>query len=240
VLERAAINRRERLDLRRLDIERLRGLHALWTVAASRFTAADNCKWWNTHDWSRLGEEWTPDESWRQAIIDRFLIPFVPMRGTVLEIGPGGGRWTEILRSRASRLYVLDIAEEPLRICQARFAEVRSIACLRGDGHSIPLRDESIDAIWSYDVFVHVNPVDAARYVADCSRVLRPGAHAVLHHPGSGSTTDRARQHRSDLTDGMIRTFAQTYGFNVVFQSRELVNDGDVLTVMQKVGNLAV
>jgi len=217
------------------DTERRYGLWKSWTVSATRFTAGDNRGWWNSHDWSCLGEEWTPDPTWKASVLNRFLLPFVPPGGRVLEIGPGGGRWTEVLIARAARVYVLDVAEVPLRVCRHRFSRLSTVTYVRGDGRTVPLVERSIDAIWAYDVFVHVNPHDARSYVTEFGRVLRRGGHAVLHHPGHELTTgERALQHRSDLTDLMINEFARGSGFEIVLQTRELVNEGDALTVLRK------
>jgi SAM-dependent methyltransferase len=36
--------------------------------------------------------------------------------------------------------------------------------------------------VWSFDVFVHIAPLDQARYLMEVSRVLAPGGVAVIHH----------------------------------------------------------
>jgi SAM-dependent methyltransferase len=223
----------EDIDSSLIDIERRQGLYKPWTIGSRRFTAADNRQWWNSHDWSKLGEEWTPDAAWKTGIVERFLRPYIG-EGSVVEIGPGGGRWTELLCARAARVYVLDVAEAPLRVCRERFAQRSTISYVRGDGRTIPLREDSIDAVWSYDVFVHVNPADARSYIAEIGRVLRDGAYAVIHHPGQDPAAERAQKHRSDLTDQMVIQFAEASGLEVVLKTRELVNEGDVLTVLRR------
>jgi ubiquinone/menaquinone biosynthesis C-methylase UbiE len=45
-----------------------------------------------------------------------------------------------------------------------------------------PVADGSIDAVWSFDVLVHVAPLDQASYLGEIARVLSPGGVAVLHH----------------------------------------------------------
>ena len=46
--------------------------------------------------------------------------------------------------------------------------------------------DKTIDAIWSFDVFVHINPDDTDRYLSEFKRVLVRGGIAVIHHPRDG------------------------------------------------------
>jgi SAM-dependent methyltransferase len=218
-----------------VDLERRRGIVAPWSISAGRFTTRDNQVWWNGHDWSRYGEEWTPSSDWKSAIVQRFIERYLTDREKLLEIGPGAGRWTEHLQTISRRLYVLDLASRPLVMCRDRFRDTGQVFCLLGDGKSIPLADRSVDGIWSYDVFVHVNPVDARSYFAEFARVLRPGGYALIHHPGVASTPEqRKRDHRSDLTDGMVRAFAADNGLETVLQTTELVNVGDVLTIVRK------
>jgi hypothetical protein len=50
---------------------------------------------WEGWDWSRSGEEWTPSEEWKTSLVECVLKKYVPPAAKVLEIGPGGGRWTE-------------------------------------------------------------------------------------------------------------------------------------------------
>lgn len=52
---------------------------------------------------------------------------------------------------------------------------------LRGDG-TVPLADESVDAVLSTQVLEHVT--DPARYLAECLRVLRPGGRMLLSTHG--------------------------------------------------------
>jgi len=222
------------LEARMVGIERERNLVAPWAVANLRFTARDNRTWWNTHDWSRLGEEWTPSEEWKKAVVSRYLAPYMPEGVPLLEIGPGGGRWTEVLQARASMLYVVDVAEAALSACQRRFARCTNINYNLGTGNTIPLPDESVCGVWSYDVFVHVNPADTLSYFREFCRVLNRGSYAVIHHPGAVGAAERAQAHRSDLTDGMVRRAARETGLEVVLQSSELVNVGDTLTVLRR------
>lgn len=223
-----------RIEATLVDIERARSIVRPWAMTTSRFTADENRTWWNNHDWSAFGEEWTPSSTWKAAICERFLTPYVPEGGTVLEIGPGGGRWTEVLRNRAAKVFVLEVSERALAVCRKRFVGCENIQYMLGDGRSVALPNASLDAIWSYDVFVHVNPVDAHSYFSEFGRLLRPGAHAVVHHPGHGSASERKQEHRSDLTDAMVVRFANESGLEVVFQTTELVNRGDALTVVRR------
>ena len=225
----------ELLDRRLVGIEQRRRLVEPWSVSARRFTVDDNKRLWNTYDWSRRGEEWTRDERWKHRVIDQFLVPNVPLGAVVLEVGPGGGRWTEVLQSRAAKLYVVDVAERAIELCRERFVAQANIEYQVGDGSSLDLAASSIDAVWSYDVFVHINPVNVRSYFREFRRVLRPGGRAVIHHPGEPGRRAKDRPGwRSDVTNAMVVDFARENDLHVVAQTQDLVNEGDVLTVLEK------
>jgi ubiquinone/menaquinone biosynthesis C-methylase UbiE len=225
-------NLSERLDRKLVSIEQGKGLVAPWTVSARRFTSADNKIQWNTYDWTKLGEEWTRSAEWKQQLLNRFLLPNIPAGSTVLEVGPGGGRWTEHLLERCARVYVVDVSERVLQVCRERFSQANNIEFLLTGGHNLDVADGSIDVVWSYDVFVHINPNDTRGYFEEFRRVLRPGGQAVIHHPGMPDPAAKVRTGwRSDTTERQVLSFAAEMGLSVVSQTRELVNTGDVLTI---------
>ncbi len=224
---------RDHLDRRLAAIEQRKRLVAPWTISARRFTAADNRMLWNDYDWSAGGEEWTKSPEWKKRLIRDLLRPYLPEECVLLEVGPGAGRWTEILQRRAKRLFVVDVAEKPLALCRKRFSTCSNIDYLLSDGRTLPVADHSIDAIWSYDVFVHINPPDARNYFREFRRVLKPGGQVVVHHPGSGVSADRERRWRSDLTDTMVADFCRENGLRLLGQTRQYVNEGDVLSLIE-------
>jgi ubiquinone/menaquinone biosynthesis C-methylase UbiE len=226
----------ESADRRLVRIEQRRGLAEPWTVSAHRFTAEENKRVWNEHDWSTLGEEWTRNPEWKEHIIREFLIPHVPEGATVLEVGPGGGRWTDLLQRRAGRLIVVDVAERSIALCRQRFQGCSHIEYLLGDGRTIDVPDNSIDVIWSFDVFVHINPPDARAYFGEFRRILKPGGRAMIHHAGPPLQGYRRRPGwRSDLTDTMIRDFVEENKLKLVSQLNSvLVNEDDTITVFEK------
>jgi len=226
---------RDFLDRCLVAVERRKGLVEPWTIGARRYTSTDNKQLWNSYDWSKRGEEWTKTPEWKEAVVTRFLLPNVPEGASVLEIGPGGGRWTEILQRRAKHLSVVDVSEQAIQLCRERFRTCSNIDYFVGTGSTLPLADSSVEVVWSYDVFVHVNPLDARGYFREFRRVLKPGGTAVIHHPGSSKARHyREGAWRSDLTDAMVRDFARENGLEVTSTTTELVNEGDVLSVLRR------
>jgi ubiquinone/menaquinone biosynthesis C-methylase UbiE len=226
------------MDRRLVRVEQRRCLTESWSIMSRRFTAADNKHVWNTYDWSKLGEEWTRSDSWKEQVIREWVNPYFPVGGSFVEIGPGGGRWSEVLRQRAGRLLLVDVAEAPISICRQRFQDCSNIDYFVGDGKTINAESASVDAVWSYECFVHITPLDIKGYLRELKRILRPGGHALLHHAGPPlpGQVDR-RGWRSDMTDRLMRVFAEELGLEIVEQTRKLVNPGDVLTILRQPSN---
>jgi SAM-dependent methyltransferase len=171
------------LEDRRLTVEQRRGVlgpaHRRWRGNSAR----ENRRRWDNWDWSNGGEEWSASPEWRGALIDDVLTRWIPSKRVVLEIGPGAGRWSQTLAERSSRLILVDVSERPLKLCRSRFQDIENVEFVLSSGAAIPgIADSSVDAVWSFDVFVHVAPLDQASYLREIARVLAPGGVAIIHH----------------------------------------------------------
>jgi ubiquinone/menaquinone biosynthesis C-methylase UbiE len=172
-----------------------------------------NREQWGEWDWSRCGEEWTVSPEWKQALIDEVLLRYVMPGKTVLEIGPGGGRWTEVLQRISERLIVVDLTEQAIAVCKRRFAGCKNIEYFVNDGTSLEfLPDNSVDHVWSFDVFVHISPRDIDAYLGQMARVLRPGGAGVIHHAREGG---RHGGLRSAMTSELFAEMVRKHGMSV-------------------------
>lgn len=149
--------------------------------------------WSRRHGWEQQGDEWSgmaaacgqPYDEWKQTLVDTFLDPWVSAPTDVLEIAPGHGRWTEHLLARAGSVVIVDINQECLDACHARFDGDARLRGFRTTGWSLEfLDDRSIDFAWSFDSFVHMDADVIKGYLVELARVLRPGGRAVIHHAG--------------------------------------------------------
>jgi SAM-dependent methyltransferase len=226
---RAALRARWALEDRRLTAEQRRGVLGPAHLGWRGNSAGENRLRWDGWDWSSRGEEWNASAEWKDALIDDVLDRWIPRGGAVLEVGPGGGRWSEPLLERASRLILVDVSERPLELCRERFAGAGNVEFVLSTGADLPgVADGSVDAVWSFDVFVHVAPVDQARYLAEIARVLVAGGVAVIHHAdGRNRGLAPSRQGwRSPMSRGLFASLAASCGLVVETQIDSWGPDG--------------
>jgi 2-polyprenyl-3-methyl-5-hydroxy-6-metoxy-1,4-benzoquinol methylase len=146
--------------------------------------------WQSTWDWSQGGEEWSAwwggtEALWHGALLPR-IHAFVPT-GTILEIAPGFGRWTQFLKDLCDQLVVVDLAERCIEHCRERFAEDTHIEYHVNDGRSLDMvEDGSLDLAFSFDSLVHVEADVLDGYAHQLARKLKPDGVGFLHHSNIG------------------------------------------------------
>ena len=144
-----------------------------------------------------LGSEWTrpeqigidlPADKIFSYVDEHVFSPFLGTCETLLEIGSGGGRFTEILLPKCHKLIASDTSPTMLKLLRKRFPGESKIECLLLDGRGLsPLRDHSIDRAFSWGVFVHLQHWDIYNYLRELKRVLKPGGKAIIQHPNTFS-----------------------------------------------------
>jgi SAM-dependent methyltransferase len=160
-------------------------------------TPAEHERAWSEYDWSRQGYEWGYRERMLRMLSPMFAIALKPgIR--VLEIGPGAGRVTELLLGEGREIVIADISRRCLDQTLERFKDYRpKLRALHigVDDVAAVMGPASVDALVSWDCFVHIDARTTERYLALLRTILRPGAHGIIHHPD----TRRAGGWRSDL-----------------------------------------
>jgi len=163
---------------------------------------------------------------------DRFLRPFTDDRydHTVLEIAPGGGRFTAELVRYAGSLDLMDMNSACLEICLERFRYLpMEFGTFLNDGQDCSvLGDNKYSLIASFDSFVHIHPTIIESYVHQLSGHLLPGGRMWIDHSGKGA---REQGHRTDMTPEKMEAYGDACG--LITESQEFRNDHDCITVFR-------
>lgn len=123
----------------------------------------------------RAFDSWIPLQRYWQRRRFRIILDYLPLSGSVLDIGCGSSRIVQSLPGAVG----MDLAIRKLRWLRAP-----GRALLSGDMNSLPFKDRMFDAVVCSEVIEHV-PRDHIR-ISEQVRVIRPGGFLVLGTPDYG------------------------------------------------------
>ena len=154
------------------------------------------------YDWKERGEEWS--EPWGSSAAQWAGTIFPRIReclptSTILEIGPGFGRWTHYLKDYCDELWAVDKSSECIEACQQRFSSYSNIRCVSNDGRSLSMiSDSSVDFVFSFDSFVHPDRDVVEAYLRQLRTKLKIGGKGFIHHSNFGQYANSPRERLPD------------------------------------------
>lgn len=141
------------------------------------------------------GDQWGVPESSPELreIVDRFVRPYAA--GTCLEIGSGGGRWTQYLQD-AELLYLVELNPEMFSYIIDRFENPDHFQYITTHGSDIPLVPrKSVDFAFTFGTFVHMDVSIIAGYTKSLAQLMKPGGTFCLQF------SDKRKQAAADNPD---------------------------------------
>jgi ubiquinone/menaquinone biosynthesis C-methylase UbiE len=117
-------------------------------------------------------------DKWRRKL-ENSILPFalheIELGGDVLELGPGPGLTTELLRKQVPRLTAVEIDPRLARSLSARLAG-SNVTVVRGDAAALPFADGSFSGVLALTMLHHVpTPELQDRVLSEAFRVLKLG-----------------------------------------------------------------
>lgn len=155
---------------------------------------------------NRLHLEFLATDEWRQMLEERVL-PFAfgsvtpaALGDRVLEIGPGPGMTTDLLRTRVPRLTSIELDTALAAALRERLAAtaVTNVEVVEGDATDMPFEDGSFSGAVTFTMLHHVPTVELQDAMfRETLRVLRPGG--VLVANDSVPSDELASFHVDDI-----------------------------------------
>jgi SAM-dependent methyltransferase len=141
------------------------------------------------------GERMVPEAAevdvfWEHVYRYRFARKFVDRR-CVLDVASGEGYGSYgLLKAGAAKVIGIDISEEACAHARQKYG----IDARCGSGTQMPIADESVDLIVSFETIEHISrPAD---FVHECARVLRRDGHCIVSTPNR-ETYSKGGSHNS-------------------------------------------
>jgi SAM-dependent methyltransferase len=110
----------------------------------------------------------------------RSVLDYTFINCDILEYGCGNGRMTKFLRPYFKKYYCVDISETMLTLLRENAKETTTI---KVEGKDLPLKEDSIDLIFSFTVLMHNEKETVTNIVSELYRVLKVVGYAFIQLP---------------------------------------------------------
>lgn len=165
----------------------------------------------------RYGMEWGDVESVPplKYVRECFLTPYVNSNHVALEIGPGGGRWTQYMLG-FKHLYLIDYHQQLLDEAH-RSITAPNVSFIKNNGCDFPgVPTSSVDFIFSFGVFVHLDVPIIDGYLKNMKGITKPGAVIVLQYADKTKKMAQLNPGFSDNNPERMRALTSSVGYRIV------------------------
>jgi ubiquinone/menaquinone biosynthesis C-methylase UbiE len=148
----------------------------------------------------------TSDNPIHQRLLKAYYVAMEYVKGDLLEIGCGEGRGVGLLQNLVNSYSGIDKIEEVVGKLSAQYPQASFVQSV------IPplnFTDQKFDSLISFQVIEHIK--DDKRYLAEVSRVLKPGGVALLTTPNIKKSLSRNPWHIREYTADELANLCQPY-----------------------------
>lgn len=199
-----------------------------WGGQAKQFKAGE--PYFSRH--KIYGYQWgDPSTTSANFVPQEFIFPFINNESVVCEIGPGGGRYTQFLLN-AKILYLVEYNEEFFEILRRQFEDFKCEKIyIKSPGSSLPgVADHSVDFVFSFDCFVHLDINLIREYLLEIKRVLNSSGIAVIHYADKTKiAAQKQGTNFSDTTPEIFRNILNEYGATIVNEDVDRISHSAIV-----------
>ena len=183
---------------------------------------------------SMYGLQWGhPLQGSGRFVVPEYVEPRMAEADTVLEIGPGGGRYTQYLLD-CSYLILVEYNTEFFPILEDLFSgKGPELSFVTSDGASLPgVPDKTVDFVFSYDCFVHLDIPLIEGYLSEIARVLAPHGRAVIHY--ADKTKEMAQKQGANFsptTPETMRGLVEAAGFEITKEDTQRISHSAIMDI---------
>jgi GT2 family glycosyltransferase/ubiquinone/menaquinone biosynthesis C-methylase UbiE len=133
----------------------------------------------------------------------------------VLDIASGEGYGTAILAKHADKVFGVDIDPKAIEHAKKEYSGIKNIEFLIGNANNIPLPDDSIDIVVSYETIEHIDELTQKKFLSEIKRVLKKEGQLIVSTPDKTNYSDRYDHknefHLKEFTSDEFFKFLKNY-----------------------------
>lgn len=178
------------------------------------------------------GHQWGDPETEDRLILfrQRFLSPFLNSSHHAVEIGPGGGRWTQYLLD-FERVYAVDYYEPLLQELRANVT-APNLTPIKNNGADFPgIPEQSIDFVLSFGTFVHLEMGIIEDYLTNIAKILKPGGNVVIQYSDTNKPAARKQLDKgfADNDPERMRALVERHGYRIIGEDLESFGHSSII-----------
>lgn len=140
------------------------------------------------------GERFIPGIEDKKLEIEHFqrymgICDFVAGK-TILDAACGEGYGSRMLAEYADKVVGIDISEDAVSNAMQKYSEQKNLSFKVGSIASLPLENQSIDVVISYETIEHVDAEIQEQFLLEIKRVLKPEGVLIMSTPNKELYTD--------------------------------------------------
>ena len=156
-----------------------------------------------------------------QRYSGKHLMPWLPNRNNlmVVDLGCGTGFFTDILASKYQQVIGIDISKKMLKYSQQKRRS--DIFWLEGSAYHLPLKNESVDLVYSNLMIQWCEPLDVV--IKEILRVLKPGGVFIFTTLIEGTLYELRTAWAQVDDDQHVINFKSEFDLELLLNSRESI-----------------
>lgn len=170
------------------------------------------------------------------------IIPFIQNK-TVLDIACGEGYGTALIGKYAQKAVGVDIDETCIQWGTQHYAAANNkLEFKKGTVDNIPLADNSVDVVVSFETIEHLDPAIQQRFMAEVKRVLQPDGMLIISTPNTANYSERYNLNnefhkkefeKEEFHEFLKAHFAYAYHFEQGYEIVSTITGSDIKDVHQ-------
>lgn len=126
----------------------------------------------------------------------------------VLDIASGSGYGTASLATTAQKVFGVDVSEDAIAYAKENYGG-KNIEYIKGDGIKIPLADDSVDVVVSFETIEHIENYEV--FMQEVKRVLKPEGLFLLSTPNDVEFAEGNHFHIHEFAYDELKTLVARY-----------------------------